>query len=106
MAITIPNEYGYGFLSPVPPIGFIPRETSPTDTSHTKHSYVLLAASSTIFVNMLHMSLTSRRRKAAGIKYPITYASAEQADKDPKAYAFNCGMLLSVIHSLTHSLAL
>jgi glutathione S-transferase len=40
---------------------------------------------------MLHSILTSTRRKAAGVKYPITYVSAEQADKDPKAYAFNCG---------------
>ncbi|KAK4103838.1 membrane-associated proteins in eicosanoid and glutathione metabolism [Parathielavia hyrcaniae] len=60
--ITIPNEYGY----------------------------VLLAASSTAFVNVLHMILTSARRKAAAVKYPIAYVSAEQADKDPKAYAFNC----------------
>lgn len=34
---------------------------------------------------------TSRRRKAADIKYPITYATNEQAEKDPKAFAFNCG---------------
>ncbi|KAK4242501.1 hypothetical protein C8A03DRAFT_40156 [Achaetomium macrosporum] len=60
--ISIPNEYGY----------------------------VLLAASSTFFVNIFHAALTSTRRRAANIKYPTTYASAEQAEKDPKAYAFNC----------------
>lgn len=39
--------------------------------------------------------LTGGRRKAAGIKYPIAYATVEQADKDPKAYAFNCGTYTS-----------
>ncbi|KAL2021477.1 hypothetical protein VTK56DRAFT_7110 [Thermocarpiscus australiensis] len=55
-----------------------------------KYGYVLLAATSTFFVNVLHVTVTSRRRKAAGIKYPIPYATQEQADKDPKAFAFNC----------------
>jgi glutathione S-transferase len=64
MAITIPQEY----------------------------SYVLLAATSTLFVNAYHQLLTSSKRKASGIKYPTTYASQEVADKDPKAYQFNCGM--------------
>ncbi|KAK4127898.1 membrane-associated proteins in eicosanoid and glutathione metabolism [Parathielavia appendiculata] len=54
------------------------------------YGYVLLAASSTAFLNTFHAILTSTRRKAAGVKYPITYVTAEQADKDPKAYAFNC----------------
>jgi len=36
--------------------------------------------------------LTSSSRKKSGIKYPNSYASAEQAEKDPKAFAFNCGM--------------
>ncbi len=56
------------------------------------YQYVLLAATSTFFVNSFHGLLTGRKRKAAAIKYPITYATTEQADKDPKAYAFNCGM--------------
>ncbi len=55
------------------------------------YQYVLLAATSTFFVNSFHGFLTGRKRKAAGIKYPTTYATTEQADKDPKAYAFNCG---------------
>lgn len=58
-----------------------------------EYSYVLLAATSTIFVNAYHMLLTSSKRKASGIQYPITYASQEVADKDPKAFQFNCGML-------------
>lgn len=36
--------------------------------------------------------LTGKHRRAARIKYPIAYATAEQAEKDPKAFAFNCGM--------------
>jgi hypothetical protein len=56
------------------------------------YQYVLLAATSTFFVNTVHAFLTSSRRKAAGVKYPITYATEEQAAKDPKAFAFNCGM--------------
>lgn len=62
MAITLPAEYGY----------------------------VLLAATSTFFVNTYHAGLTSSQRKASGIQYPIAYATAEQAEKDPKALAFNC----------------
>ncbi len=37
-------------------------------------SYVLLAASSTFFVNYYHMFLTSKYRKLSGQKYPISYA--------------------------------
>ncbi|KAK1835948.1 hypothetical protein QBC39DRAFT_388413 [Podospora conica] len=55
-----------------------------------EYSYVLLAATSTLFVNMYHSLLTSSKRKASGIKYPTTYASQELADKDPKAFQFNC----------------
>ncbi|KAK4137951.1 membrane-associated proteins in eicosanoid and glutathione metabolism [Trichocladium antarcticum] len=59
-------------------------------TIPSEYGYVLLAATSTFFVNTYHGLLTSRYRKASGIKYPTAYASAEQADKDPKAYTFNC----------------
>lgn len=58
-------------------------------------SYVLLAATSTFFVNTLHAILTVKARKAAGQKYPIAYASNEVAEKDRKAYLFNCGMCSS-----------
>ncbi|KAK2612918.1 hypothetical protein QQS21_001029 [Conoideocrella luteorostrata] len=51
---------------------------------------VLAAATSTFFVNTLHVIRTSSLRKASGVKYPNAYASAEQADKDKHAYAFNC----------------
>ncbi|KAK3325752.1 hypothetical protein B0H66DRAFT_137092 [Apodospora peruviana] len=62
MVIAVPNEFGY----------------------------VLLAASATFFVNSYHSILTSKARKASGIKYPTAYASAEVAEKDPKAFQFNC----------------
>ncbi|KAK0652901.1 hypothetical protein B0T16DRAFT_107302 [Cercophora newfieldiana] len=62
MAITLPAEYGY----------------------------VLLAATSTFFVNIFHSGLTSKARKAANIAYPTCYASTELAEKDPKAHKFNC----------------
>ena len=53
--------------------------------------YVLLVATSTFFLNSFHVVLTSKFRKLSGLKYPIAYASQEQADKDRKAYMFNCG---------------
>ncbi|KAK4228234.1 hypothetical protein QBC38DRAFT_442979 [Podospora fimiseda] len=61
-AITLPREYGY----------------------------VLFAASTTFFVNTLHGFLTGKARKAAAVKYPTSYVSAEVAEKDPKAFKFNC----------------
>lgn len=54
-------------------------------------SYVLVAATSTFFINTLHVVLTSKARKRSGLKYPIPYASNELAEKDAEAYKFNCG---------------
>ncbi|KAK1770498.1 hypothetical protein QBC33DRAFT_555976 [Phialemonium atrogriseum] len=61
-----------------------------TITLPSEYGYVLLAATSTFFINTYHSVLTSIARRASGQKYPIAYASNEVADKDPKAYAFNC----------------
>ncbi|KAI0834209.1 membrane-associated proteins in eicosanoid and glutathione metabolism [Hypoxylon sp. FL0890] len=55
-----------------------------------EYGYVLTVAASSLFVNTLHFFLTAKARKASGLAYPIPYASQEQAEKDPKAYAFNC----------------
>ncbi|XP_044721934.1 MAPEG family domain-containing protein [Hirsutella rhossiliensis] len=55
-----------------------------------QYGLVLAAATSTFFVNTLHVVRTSKFRKASGLKYPIAYATTEQADKDPNAYLFNC----------------
>jgi len=63
-------------------------------------SYVLAAATSTFFINTYHSLLTSKFRKASGVAYPAAYASNEVAEKDPKAFAFNCGKfpLLPQLH--------
>lgn len=55
-------------------------------------SFVLAAVTSTFFVNTLHMLRTSKFRKASGVKYPAAYATDEQAQKNPAAATFNCGM--------------
>ncbi|KAI1164369.1 MAPEG family protein [Nemania serpens] len=54
-----------------------------------QYGYVLAVATSTIFINTYHKSLTYSARKASGIQYPTSYATQEQADRDPKAYKFN-----------------
>lgn len=54
------------------------------------YGYVLLTAASTVFVGIWHGVQTSKARKASGIGYPNTYATAEQAEKDPAAYQLNC----------------
>jgi glutathione S-transferase len=61
-------------------------------TLPAEYGYVLAAATSTYFVNFYHIILTSKARKSSGIKYPAPYAANEVADKDPKAFAFNCSM--------------
>ncbi|KAF5656509.1 glutathione s-transferase [Fusarium heterosporum] len=55
-----------------------------------EYGYVLVAATSTFFVNTLHVVLTSKARKASGLKYPIPYASNDLAEKDAEAFKFNC----------------
>ncbi|KAK1778173.1 hypothetical protein QBC45DRAFT_414671 [Copromyces sp. CBS 386.78] len=55
-----------------------------------EYGYVLLATVSTFFVNVFHSLNTGAQRKASGVKYPAAYASQEVAEKDPKAFAFNC----------------
>jgi hypothetical protein len=55
------------------------------------YSFVLAAATSTFFLNYVHMILTVKARKQSKIAYPNAYASDELAKKDPAAFAFNCG---------------
>ncbi|EWG47160.1 glutathione S-transferase [Fusarium verticillioides 7600] len=54
------------------------------------YGFVLVAATSTFFINTLHALLTSKARKRSGIKYPVAYASNELAEKDAEAFKFNC----------------
>jgi glutathione S-transferase len=53
-------------------------------------SYVLAVASTSFFVNLYHSTLTSLARRDSGLKYPIPYATEEQAAKSPAAFKFNC----------------
>jgi glutathione S-transferase len=64
---------------------------------------VLAVATSTFFVNTFHVLLTSKFRKASGLKYPIAYATPEQAEKDRKAYMFNCGMCLPECYPIANN---
>ncbi|KAH7362928.1 hypothetical protein B0T11DRAFT_89120 [Plectosphaerella cucumerina] len=61
-----------------------------TLTLPSEFGYVLLVATSSFFVNTVHSVVTSKHRKLSGLKYPIAYASNDLAEKDPKAYKFNC----------------
>ncbi|CAN8095713.1 unnamed protein product [Discula destructiva] len=56
----------------------------------SEYGYVLLAAAGTAYVNQYHGIQTVKARKASGIGYPNTYATAEQAAADPAAYRLNC----------------
>ncbi|KAI9853023.1 MAG: hypothetical protein M1838_002802 [Thelocarpon superellum] len=55
-----------------------------------EYGYVLVTASASGLLSAYHTLLVARRRKAAGIKYPNYYASAEEAAAAPAAYSFNC----------------
>lgn len=57
---------------------------------HVNDSYTLAVVATTFLLNTFHMVKVVGARKAAKIPYPNPYATAEQAEKDPKAYAFNC----------------
>ncbi|KAJ2981090.1 hypothetical protein NQ176_g2238 [Zarea fungicola] len=55
-----------------------------------QYSYVLAAATSTFFLNTIHMMRTSKFRKIAKIPYPESYATSEEVSKNPSAAKFNC----------------
>ncbi|CAK7266988.1 hypothetical protein SEPCBS119000_002308 [Sporothrix epigloea] len=55
-----------------------------------QYGYVFGTVTAIFFVNTYHSLLTGSYRKAAKVPYPICYASAEQAAKDPAAFQFNC----------------
>ncbi|ORY71546.1 uncharacterized protein BCR38DRAFT_454049 [Pseudomassariella vexata] len=56
----------------------------------SEYGYVLTVASASLFVNTYHFVLSGKARTASGLRYPIPYAAAEHAAKDPAAYKFNC----------------
>ncbi|RYP55214.1 hypothetical protein DL769_010225 [Monosporascus sp. CRB-8-3] len=55
-----------------------------------EYGYTIAVAATSLLLNTYHGYLTSRARRASGIPYPNSYATAEQAEKDPKAMVFNC----------------
>jgi len=61
-----------------------------TLTLSNDYGYVLLAATSTFVLNIIHGFNTGKYRKPAGVTYPNAYASEEKAKVDQKAYLFNC----------------
>lgn len=56
----------------------------------SEYALVAGALSGTAFVNFWIAMLVNRARKAAKIPYPNAYATAEHAEKDPRAKIFNC----------------
>jgi len=59
-----------------------------TLTIDPNYGYVLLAATSTFFLNTYHSVNTGVYRKAAAIPYPGAYAPSSRTD--PEAHKFNC----------------
>jgi len=55
-----------------------------------EYGYVILAATSTFILNTIHGFNTGSYRKAAGVPYPIAYASDALVKVKPEAHAFNC----------------
>ncbi|RDW65344.1 hypothetical protein BP5796_10036 [Coleophoma crateriformis] len=53
-----------------------------------EYGYVVLAATSTFFLNTAHSANTGIRRKAANVDYPAAYAP--ESNKSPEAQRFNC----------------
>ncbi|RYP20087.1 hypothetical protein DL765_003013 [Monosporascus sp. GIB2] len=55
-----------------------------------EYGYTITVAATSLLLHTYHGYLAARARRASGIPYPNAYATAEQAEKDPKAMAFNC----------------
>ncbi|KAJ9113554.1 hypothetical protein QFC20_001905 [Naganishia adeliensis] len=56
----------------------------------TNYTYVALTAVGTLWLNLFQVVVVSKARAAAGLAYPIYMADNSVAEKDPKAYMFNC----------------
>lgn len=55
------------------------------------YGYVVLTAAASFVMTNYASYMVGGLRKAAKLPYPNTYFPREVAEKDPKAYAFNCG---------------
>ncbi|GHJ87141.1 hypothetical protein NliqN6_3543 [Naganishia liquefaciens] len=56
----------------------------------TNYAFVALAASGALWLNLFQITIVSKARKEAGVKYPVYMAENSIAEKDPKAHRFNC----------------
>lgn len=73
---------------------------SPKQTSaNIRLSYVLIAATSTFFLNIVHTFNTGKYRKAAKVDYPAAYAPSSRTDAE--AVRFNVRTLEE--HPIPHS---
>ncbi|THH06341.1 hypothetical protein EW145_g4147 [Phellinidium pouzarii] len=54
------------------------------------YSYAVVAASSTIYLNIWQMSRVNKARKQAGIAYPQLYAEKAEVEASQSALVFNC----------------
>ncbi|ROW15428.1 hypothetical protein VPNG_02306 [Cytospora leucostoma] len=82
----------------------IPNDYGPLTSSK---SYVLLAATSTFFVNFWHTMKTVKARKASGVPYPNAYAPASEATEGTPSFKLNCAQRAhsNFIENLTPFLA-
>jgi glutathione S-transferase len=56
----------------------------------TGYPFVLLAATSSVFLTTWQGILVGQARKASGLKYPYVYHDKAEATANPKANVMNC----------------
>ncbi|KAB8291688.1 hypothetical protein EYC80_006488 [Monilinia laxa] len=74
-----------------------------TITLDPDYGYVILAATSTFVLNVIHGINTGTYRKAAKVDYPAAYAPASRTD--PEAHRFNCAQRAHANFTENHSIA-
>ncbi|ESZ97177.1 putative Microsomal glutathione S-transferase 3 [Sclerotinia borealis F-4128] len=74
-----------------------------TITLDPDYGYVILAATSTFILNLVHGINTGTYRKAAKIDYPAAYAPSSRTDAD--AHRFNCAQRSHANFTENHSVA-
>ncbi|BFZ65450.1 hypothetical protein YB2330_006621 [Saitoella coloradoensis] len=58
----------------------------------SEYGYVILVATFSTVVNLWHGINVGQTRKAAGVPYPIAYATDQEAASDLKKKKFNCAV--------------
>ncbi|KAI9650349.1 hypothetical protein NHQ30_000362 [Ciborinia camelliae] len=74
-----------------------------TITLDSDYGYVILAATSTFILNLMHGINTGRYRRAAKIDYPAAYAPSTRTDTE--AHLFNCAQRAHANFTENHSIA-